>query len=1076
MSQFVLRACLTFGTSLQRLLFALTTPVRHRLGPPANRGTRTLRARLQALRQRLPARVHRPVYFVLVVLFGVLLMLRRQIDRALSQMHLPGESGGGALGFPLRPGTTEAVTAVREQREAWQHYLTAVPDTRVVAAPQTLVHQLVLLDLLFIAVYGLLLGMLLLRLTLVNATLPDRFVEARRRWLVAAGFGLALLVVVDLAENALVWLTLGAPGLTAAAAAGPVASLLRLLVAVAIGVPVVITAAAYIAGRADVRRALISARVVLIELVLVAAVLLVFGMGKEQTDDVVRAWGLGQGLMALAAGIAAALVVTGVVTHLTGEARDHPDPDSGEDPQPLVLGAGVACTLAGLLLHLLGAGWGLVVPGVMLILLWAIGLPLSATGRVRPAALPHPRTTSQHATADQPAPAADQPQPTAGQPTAGGDLAVVTTGRSLAVVMGAALLAVLIWVIARASAFDLFVRSGPPRWGWVLLVTAVGVVLLVAGSVLASLPGVTGRTGWTPLTLAALGLAVASMLPQLQVTLPAHGGSVAVMLTFVVLLVGTTGWLTARARRGRVTRFRLVPAVRAVGYQRFPVVVFVVAWFVAVSVIDQGGYHDIRRVAGPGVAPPTLEQAFRTWQQADPGARARPLVIVAAQGGGIRAAVWTALVMECLFGPGPVRADADCAGGNSESLDRASARAAMDAAPLPVFLASAASGGSVGLAAWSARRVDLAAGGRTAEATPATVEDALGRDFLAANLARWFTGDLSYPFLGHRLPDRASVLEWAWEQPWGEDGTGLSRGLRASYQQANPAGDWRIPVLAFNGAGVEDGCRFLSSPVDFEITRPDRQPPLGPGGALDTPTDAGCRAATQPADGELAGVLPVTGELVDYLCADQDVPMSTAAHLSARFPYISPTGRVERQGCADPAGLVEERAVTFDADGGLFDNSGALTALESWRALAPLAAQGESDQGGCIVPIFVQIDNGVGNGAGTGPDRKPSELAAPLNALFGEIGSRESYGRASAATAFTRPVSPGGREVTLDGQPPQRLWFQLALFGQPGPRPPLGWTLADTTVDDIRAQLGAGPNQEQIRQLRSLLSGNLTCG
>ena len=168
------------------------------------------------------------------------------------------------------------------------------------------------------------------------------------------------------------------------------------------------------------------------------------------------------------------------------------------------------------------------------------------------------------------------------------------------------------------------------------------------------------------------------------------------------------------------------------------------------------------------------------------------------------------------------------------------------------------------------------------------------------------------------------------------------------------------------------------------------------------------------------------------------------------------------------------RAVTFDADGGLFDNSGALTALEAWRALAPAAANEERPDS-CVVPIFVQIDNGVGTAAGTGPDRRPAELLAPATALLGEIGSRQTHARNSAATAFSPPVSPGGREVNVDGERPDRLWFHISLFGQPGPEPPLGWTLAESTVGDMRAQLGAGPNQAEIAELRRILTTNLTC-
>ena len=1079
MSRLVVLVAQGLGDLLQWLLSVLVGAVRGRLGGPARKAWEALRSRLHRIRGAVPPWARRPGYFVLTVSAGALLLVLRQIDKALRQMHLPGQPGGGALGFPLWFGDGHARNAARTLRQTWLDYQATVPAARPLAAPQTLVRHLVVIDLIFVAVYGVLLIGLLLQLITVNGTLADRFVAARRRWLVAAGFALALLVLVDVAEDALLLLAFGAGGKASAgsdtaATIGPYVSVAKLLFAVLVAVPIVLTALASLAGRAPVRRAAVSARAVLVELGLLVAVLLVFGMGKNQADDVVRAWGPLQGLLALVAGLAAALVVTGVTAHLTDEAVDRPAPDTGtEDPQPLVLGTGVTALLAGFVMDLLGAGWGLMVPGAMLLLLWLLGLPL--------AGMKAPSTPSQQ----------DWPDPCLESGATGDERAVAAAGKVLAITLGAGVLAVLIWVIARSSAFDLFVRAGVPRWGWAELVIAVGVLLTAAGAALVSLPRITRRTGWRAITVVALGLGVATMVPSMQITMPAHGGSVAVVLAFVALLVGGTGLLVGSVRGRPFHRYWLVPSVRAVGFSRFPVLIFLLVWFVALSVIDKGGYHDIRRIpaAGGGHPAPTLEQAFRSWQQVDTASTARPLVIVAAQGGGIRAAVWTALVMECVFGPGPVGADAPCAGGN-DPLDRGRAGKRVRDEPLPVFLASGASGGSVGLAAWSARRIDLAAGGATAERTPATVENALGMDFLAPNMARWFVGDLSYAFLAHHWPDRAAVLEQAWERPWGEDGTGLTRGLRASYEAADGDGHWQLPVLAFNGAGVEDGCRFLSSPVDFGITRADSATPDGsvtapdgaaeqPGDALDNPSDAGCRSAAPQHDGPLADALPVTGELVDYLCPDQDVRLSTAAHLSARFPYISPTGRVERQPCtgtgADTAGLVEEHAVSFDADGGLFDNSGALTALEAWRALTPLAARDETAGGGCVVPIFLQIDNGVGDGSSTGPDRKPFEVAAPLDALFGEIGSRDSYGRAAAATAFVGPVSPGGREIMLGDQPVDSRWFQVALLGQPGPQPPLGWTLAASTVDDMRVQLGATTNKEQIDKLRALLTGTLTC-
>src|SRR5262249_29157598 len=107
----------------------------------------------------------------------------------------------------------------------------------------------------------------------------------------------------------------------------------------------------------------------------------------------------------------------------------------------------------------------------------------------------------------------------------------------------------------------------------------------------------------------------------------------------------------------------------------------------------------------------------------------------------------------------------------------------------------------------------------------------------------------------------------------------------------------------------------------------------------------------------------------------------------------------------------------------------------------------------------------------SGSDPRPAELLAPVGVTLGQVGSRESYARARAAATFARPVSPSGLAVQrTDGQP-LRLWFRLSLFRQPGPQPPLGWTLAQQTVSDMRAQLRLPQNAEQLRQIRELLPG-----
>jgi hypothetical protein len=346
------------------------------------------------------------------------------------------------------------------------------------------------------------------------------------------------------------------------------------------------------------------------------------------------------------------------------------------------------------------------------------------------------------------------------------------------------------------------------------------------------------------------------------------------------------------------------------------------------------------------------------------------------------------------------------------------------------------------------------------------MEDALQHDFVAADVARLFLADVPHTFLAWDRDDRAAMLERAWEQPWPEE-RGLSRGMRATWELTNARG-WHAPVLAFNGVSVEDNCRLVTSAVDFTL-------PRVPGGNVssrdDRPNDAACRSVGTSA-GAAADILPSTNELIDYLCPGEDVPMSTAAHLSARFPYVSPTGRIERRGCADENGLVRAPALSYDADGGLFDNSGASTAVDTWRALAPLAAQHNS----CLVPLFLQIDSSPPSSAVSSvADARPNEVFAPLTATMNQISSRDRYAKAGAAATFQSLTSADGRTVTVSGAP-GRSWFHIALYGQPGPEPPLGWTLSRQTVDDMRSQLNATPNREQMEALSAALDPeHLSC-
>ena len=976
--------------------------------------------------------------------------------------------------------------------------------------------------------------------------------QRRTRVLYGAGGALAVLVIVDVLEDSqLYWALVAEERLTrlpGQIALGPLMSLLKLPLAVGVLVAVLFVAGSLAARSLPLRTALMSIRWVLYA-VAVLVLMLMVGIAAAQVEDVIRAWDGWRAAWAVVTCFALGLTVAGVARLLSDRAREHPAPDRGRSAQPLLLGGGVLLVLAGLGLQAINGGWGLSVAGALLVGLWVLGLPVDGlahwdrlpgqhhgppwpvlfiaavigaaagaalAGRAELPALVGALAgalaalsvlaawTLRRAGDDAGRRRQEPPEP---EPEPVDPAAVAAWGDRLGRVAGSVVAAALVVVIARATALDAYVRVDPywdlsslepppPPVVGAILAGASGLVVCAyragaaeAGGRLARLWTLGWTRAWVPLSVVALVAGVWLHQDANAVDGAQAGGSVAVLLGGFLLLTGVLATSAWAVRQGPITEYALAPALRVLRFKRFPMLLFLLAWALVVSVLDAGGYHDVRRATvNPAPEPaPTIGQAWWQYVDADPGRAAQPVVLVGAQGGGIRAAVWTALVMECIFGPGPVADSGDVCAKDADAADPARLADAADD-PVPVFLASGASGGSVGLAAWSARRADLVQD-QEASTTPKTVEQALDRDFVAPDIARVFLADLPHALLAWDRPDRAEMLELAWERAWyerpppplGPSARGLARGLRQTWDLTHEGGSWTTPVLALNGISVEDGCRFLASAVDFALPRelPPKPEDVAKTDATDDwPDDAACRGVATP-PGDAVDVIPSTNELIDYLCPDEDVPLSTAAHISARFPYVSPTGRIERRSCGngkDP-GLVPAPAVSYDADGGMFDNAGSGTAVDAWRAMAPLAAATERATGRCLVPVFVQIDNSGGRATiSSAADPRPNELTAPVGTALGQVSSREAYARSGAAAAFGLPVSAGGRQVQLGGVDAKgRLWLQIVLFGQPGPEPPLGWTLSEGTVKDMRSHLRATPNKQNIERLRRILSDDLGC-
>jgi hypothetical protein len=287
---------------------------------------------------------------------------------------------------------------------------------------------------------------------------------------------------------------------------------------------------------------------------------------------------------------------------------------------------------------------------------------------------------------------------------------------------------------------------------------------------------------------------------------------------------------------------------------------------------------------------PTLEEHLAEWLEARPSPGANgpaapyPLIVAAAQGGGVRAALWTALAL-----------------GELQSR--------IPTLPCDLFAIVGVSGGALGAASYAAMLAEGPPACGPGAAPPqalagdgarfrAAAEAAFGGDLLAPAAAGMFFPDLVqrlWPF--PHLPDRQRYLEAGWEEAWAQAGLGMGR-LDRPFLSLFPAERRaRLPALFLVASEVEGGRRWIASNVRIDRNRFPH--------AVDTLT------GRQLVD---------TDDLRDSPI--RTLPISAAVGLSARFPYVSPAATFRLAGS------------TFHLlDGGAVESSGAATASDILLAL-----------------------------------------------------------------------------------------------------------------------------------------------
>ena len=513
---------------------------------------------------------------------------------------------------------------------------------------------------------------------------------------------------------------------------------------------------------------------------------------------------------------------------------------------------------------------------------------------------------------------------------------------------------------------------------------------------------ITSRDALSRSTKAVLIVSIAFVILQVAVFVLWPVGCATVLGSGAILLMAAAAWVC-------IVSFLVYAGDR---YQ-FPVISALIL-LVAVSSFfnDNHPIRALSRISAEAAKKRSVGEEFSRWLEImdknragdTPSEAPYPLFIVTTEGGGIRAAYWTATVLGTLQEADPTFSS-------------------------HLFAISGVSGGSVGAAVFSALLAENPSDGKYV--TP--MQRMLSRDYLSPPLAAMLYGDFLQrfiPFPFDRL-DRGRALETAWEAGWREEiyNNTSKNGAKAVARdrfgedmmklwQEAPADRW-VPALFLNGTCVELGDRVIVSNLYIAA----------------------------PYDGEFT----YAGEFIDAQGADSEqayLPMrlSTAAHLSARFTYVSPAGRL-RSG---------RRVV----DGGYFENSGAATAWDILRVIEThpdrkrvrpmvitISNDPSGDEYGVVEPSANKTTKASSGLRKADAKNFLSETLSPVDTL---LSTRQGQGRYAQVQIKRETLMLTPDIVKLGGVPPN--YFYFGLKGREVPLP-LGWMLSRGAAQEMSQQM-----------------------
>jgi predicted chitinase len=538
------------------------------------------------------------------------------------------------------------------------------------------------------------------------------------------------------------------------------------------------------------------------------------------------------------------------------------------------------------------------------------------------------------------------------------------------------------------------------------------------------------------LSIAAIGVITGALL-LFPVSLPQAVGVFGILALFTLCIVAFCVHLSLLTIR-----------------YRFPFIPALFAFALVLSFLDVNDDHDVRQLTGPSAAArneslPSAADQFEKWYRSRPTVAnydEYPVYIVAAQGGGIYAAYQAAIFLARMH---------DFCPAFDEHL----------------FAISSVSGGSFGAAAYAAAVKSLAdetqapADARAQQAaTPDpcpkmseyfSAEQPLRRDLdwpgpLEIQVRKMFANDFLSPLVSAMLfpefsqafipaPirefDRARALEFAFEKSEAVLHADDKRYLTTNFTD-HWTPDGTVPALIMNSTDAASGRRIVMAPFAIGGDKISNM------NSIISYRDLG------------------KDEAQKVQAAPPVIRLSTAAGISARFPWVTPAATIP----VGDARLGKSKKIRL-VDGGYVDNSGVETALNLLESIQPsidsinkpmpdlqrLAGTTTAVALGKKVRARLIVLSG-----GDYPVRTTfalGEILEPIRALLSTRGSRAYVAIDTAARRFPpqklASVEDGAARITVNASDLRHASLNSRFYPLP-----LGWSMSNRTRQIIEKQSG----------------------